>query len=120
MAVSTFATRTIEDIIAPRHQDTPYIMQLYVFRNRQVSVELIRRAEAAGYQALAVTIDAPAHGQRRNEVMNKFKLPDGVWYENFSRKALNQKHDGENGAKESAINLQEGYLNGNVHLYIST
>jgi (S)-2-hydroxy-acid oxidase len=124
MAVSTFATRTIEDIIAPRHPDTPYIMQLYVFRDRQLTVQLIRRAEAAGYQALAVTIDAPVHGQRRNEVMNKFRLPEGLWFENLSREGLNQTHVGETAesgesiVKDSAINLHDGYLNGTkAHLY---
>ena len=33
--------------------------QLYVYKDRAVTLDLIRRAEKAGYVALAVTVDTP-------------------------------------------------------------
>lgn len=120
MGVSTFATRTLEDIIAPRHPDVPYVMQLYVFRDRTLTEKLVRRAELAGFSALVVTADAPVHGKRRNEVRNKFKLPDDVWFENFDRAGFMLPMDVENKNAETANgngdtdseDNRSGYLNG--------
>ena len=33
--------------------------QLYVYKDRAVTLDLVRRAEKAGYVALAVTVDTP-------------------------------------------------------------
>jgi (S)-2-hydroxy-acid oxidase len=38
--------------------------QLYVYKDRQVTLDLIRRAERSGYQALAITADTPILGRR--------------------------------------------------------
>jgi (S)-mandelate dehydrogenase len=49
--------------------------QLYVFRNRQITEDLIERAEAAGYEALVLTVDVPVVGKRRRDVRNGFTIP---------------------------------------------
>lgn len=41
-------------------------------------MELVRRAEAAGYRALVVTVDAPVSGIRNREQRAGFSLPPGV------------------------------------------
>ncbi|KAH7153572.1 FMN-dependent dehydrogenase [Dactylonectria macrodidyma] len=102
LGVSTFATATLEDVIAPRAPGIPYIMQLYVFRDHKITEALVRRAEKAGFEALAVTADAPVHGKRRNEVRNRFRIPDDVWFENF---------DPGKASKDSADGSQSGFLN---------
>ena len=38
--------------------------QLYVYKDRDVVTSLVRRAEAAGYTAIALTVDAPILGRR--------------------------------------------------------
>jgi len=38
---------------------TPLWFQLYVQADRGITGALVRRAEAAGYRALVVTVDAP-------------------------------------------------------------
>lgn len=76
MVVSTLASATLEDIA--RHTSAPLWFQLYVQPDRAFTLELVRRAEAAGYQALVVTVDAPIAGVRNREQRAGFQLPPGV------------------------------------------
>ena len=48
-----------------RRRAGPLWFQLYVYRDRRVSEALVRRAEAAGYTALVLTVDTPRLGQAR-------------------------------------------------------
>ena len=50
--------------------------QLYVFRDRELTRELVARAEAAGYEAILLTVDAPVLGRRERDIRNRFQLPD--------------------------------------------
>ena len=52
--------------------------QLYVFRDRELTRDLVARAEASGYGAIVVTVDAPILGRRERDVRNRFELPDGL------------------------------------------
>jgi 4-hydroxymandelate oxidase len=47
-------------------------------RDRAVTVELLARAEAAGCQALILTVDVPRMGRRLRDVRNGFALPPTV------------------------------------------
>src|SRR3546814_18464595 len=53
--LSTMASRSIEDVAAST--SGPQAFQLYLFRDRTISLELLHRAHAARYQALILTID---------------------------------------------------------------
>jgi 4-hydroxymandelate oxidase len=57
MIVSTSASMTVEDI-AP-HVSRRWF-QLYWFTDREFTRDLVARAEAAGYQALCLTVDTPS------------------------------------------------------------
>jgi len=76
MVVSTQASMALEDIARPAQ--TPLWFQLYVQPDRDFTRELVRRAEAAGYQALVLTVDAPVNGLRNREQRAGFALPEGV------------------------------------------
>ncbi|MDR2093515.1 MAG: alpha-hydroxy-acid oxidizing protein [Azoarcus sp.] len=76
MIVSTLASHTLEDIA--RHAGAPLWFQLYVQPDRGFTRELVRRAEAAGYSALVVTVDAPIAGIRNREQLVRFQLPEGI------------------------------------------
>ncbi|MBV1775563.1 alpha-hydroxy-acid oxidizing protein [Burkholderiaceae bacterium DAT-1] len=52
--------------------------QLYWRDDRDFMRALLRRVEAAGYQALVLTVDAPVHGARDRERRADFKLPDDI------------------------------------------
>ncbi|MFE3380442.1 alpha-hydroxy-acid oxidizing protein [Streptomyces anulatus] len=63
VVLSTAASHTLEDV-AEATGDRPRWFQLYWPSDRTVAESLVRRAEAAGYTALVVTVDAPAFGYR--------------------------------------------------------
>lgn len=56
----------------------PLWFQLYLQPDRGHTRELVQRAEAAGYEALVLTVDAPTHGARDRERRAGFHLPPGV------------------------------------------
>jgi 4-hydroxymandelate oxidase len=53
-------------------------LQLYVFRDRGVSDELVRAAVEHGYEALVVTVDLPVLGIRDRDVRSRYAIPDAV------------------------------------------
>lgn len=77
MIVSTQASVSLEDIARFSH-GTPLWFQLYLQPDRAVTTSLIRRAEAAGYEALVVTVDAAVNGVRNREQRAQFQAPPGV------------------------------------------
>lgn len=77
---STASTYSLEEV-AP-HAGL-WWFQLYVFRDREVSRDLVQRAEAAGACAIVVTVDTPVLGYRRADERNRFALPDGLTWANF-------------------------------------
>jgi 4-hydroxymandelate oxidase len=86
MCVSTIASSTLEDVAADG-PDTRWF-QVYIYKDRGVTRRLVERAEAAGYQALALTVDTPKFGRRYADVRNKFHLPPGVTVANFADAGL--------------------------------
>lgn len=81
MVVSTQASQPLDAIAASYLQDAahgPLWFQLYLQHDRAFNIDLLRRAEAAGYQALVVTVDAPTSGVRDRERRAQFRLPAGI------------------------------------------
>ncbi|AXE75798.1 aminotransferase class I/II-fold pyridoxal phosphate-dependent enzyme [Streptomyces atratus] len=76
LVVSTFASRTFEEIAA--EASGPLWLQVYCFRDRAITRRLVERAERAGFEALVLTVDAPRLGRRLRDVRNDFRLPEGV------------------------------------------
>ncbi len=56
----------------------PLWFQLYMQHDRGLTVELVQRAERAGFEALVLTVDAPTHGARDRERRAGFQLPVGI------------------------------------------
>lgn len=95
MVASTLATSSIEEI-ADAHGG-PTWLQLYVFRNRELSLDLVRRAEACGCSAVCLTVDVPVQGKRERDDRNRFRLPEGLEMANFrghSQAAMPTEHEG--------------------------
>lgn len=85
MGLSSFATTTLEDVAkAAGPNGSPRVLQLYLFEEREHSRKLIRRAKAAGYKAVFLTVDTPMLGRRNLEIRNQFKLPKHLKIANFS------------------------------------
>ncbi|MFQ5907712.1 MAG: alpha-hydroxy acid oxidase [Thermoplasmata archaeon] len=85
---STLSTRSLEAIAAVG--PAPRWFQLYVYKERGVTEGLVRRAEAAGYHALCVTVDTPAGGRREGEQREAFTLPPGIGLRNFEGEGRDQ------------------------------
>ena len=73
MILSTLATTSIEDVASA--SNSPKWFQLYVYRDREVTRMLVRRAEESGYKALCLTVDVPVIGHRERDLRNAFTFP---------------------------------------------
>ena len=58
-------------------------LQLYVFRDRALTEELVARAERAGCRAVSLTVTVPVQGNRERDTRNAFRLPDALEMANF-------------------------------------
>jgi len=76
-ALSTMGTTTIEDVAAAAPEARKWF-QLYVWRDRQIAEDLMARAQAAGFEALILTVDVPVGGSRLRELRAGFSLPPAL------------------------------------------
>ena len=76
-ALSTMGTVSVEDVagVAP---DAERWFQLYLWRDREASLQLIRRAREAGYSTLVLTVDTAVAGRRIRDVHNGLTVPPSL------------------------------------------
>jgi 4-hydroxymandelate oxidase len=75
--LSTRSTAPVEDVAAAL-AGTPFWYQVYVIQDRGLTVDLVRRAAAAGATALVLTADVARVGRRMRDVRNAFVLPTNL------------------------------------------
>ncbi|GLG93436.1 Hydroxyacid oxidase 1-like Protein [Gryllus bimaculatus] len=80
--LSTLSTSSIEEVAAAA-PDTVKWFQLYIYKDRKVTMDLVQRAEKAGFKAIVLTVDAPVFGIRLADLRNKFVLPSHLRLANF-------------------------------------
>ena len=73
MIVGMMANKTLEQVAATATQ--PSWLQCYFLNNKADTLAMVRRAEAAGYEALVITVDSQFLGKREVDYRNQFKLP---------------------------------------------
>jgi 4-hydroxymandelate oxidase len=96
MVVSAIATRTLEEIAAAIA--APRWFQLYVWKDREVTAELVKRATKAGYRAICLTVDTPLLGRREKDERNAFTLPPGIGIANVRPAGLDGMPASERGS----------------------
>lgn len=74
--VSTQASVTLEEVAKQAHG--PLWFQLYWQGGRDATLGLVKRAEASGYRALVLTVDAPVSGVRNREQRAGFSVPSSA------------------------------------------
>ncbi|MEK7292463.1 MAG: alpha-hydroxy acid oxidase [Actinomycetota bacterium] len=79
--LSTLGTRSIEEVAAVA--TGPLWYQLYVWRDRGLSRELVQRAKAAGYKSIMLTVDTAVFGRRERDVRRGFTLPPKIGLDTF-------------------------------------
>ena len=94
MTLSSWSTTSIEDVTRAGGPGGLRWFQLYVYSNREVTRDLIERAERAGYKAVMVTVDTPIVGQKWADVRNKFSLPPHFHLGIFDETKLGFVQDG--------------------------
>ncbi len=76
-ALSTMGTASIEQV-ADAAPGAHKWFQLYVWRDRAAGQDLVQRAQAAGYEALVLTVDTPVAGARMRDVRNGLTIPPAL------------------------------------------
>lgn len=78
-ATSSIASTKLEDIAAVTKG--PRWFQVYVWKDRELVEETLRRARAAGYSGVILTVDVPVAGNRERDPQNHFTIPPRVnWH----------------------------------------
>lgn len=76
-SLSTMGTRSIEDVKAAAPEGRNWF-QLYMWKDRERSMQLVERAAAAGFDTLLVTVDVPVAGARLRDKRNGFSIPPAL------------------------------------------
>lgn len=76
-SLSTLATSAIEDVVAAAPQGRKWF-QLYMWRDRDRSMALAKRAADAGFDTLLVTVDVPVAGARLRDTRNGMSIPPAL------------------------------------------
>ncbi|HAN72274.1 MAG TPA: alpha-hydroxy-acid oxidizing enzyme [Actinobacteria bacterium] len=86
-ALSTLGTTSIEDVARASGGGRLWF-QLYVWRDRRAGEVLVRQAEAAGYEALILTVDTPVAGARMRDARNGLTIPPRLTFRTVGEMAL--------------------------------
>ncbi|KAF4536057.1 Succinate-semialdehyde dehydrogenase [Lasiodiplodia theobromae] len=90
LTLSSQSTTSLEEVMQERNcmdNHPPFWMQIYMTQDLEKSIPLIKRAEAAGYEALVVTVDTPVLGNRINERKTPLVLPENLRLANIESPA---------------------------------
>ena len=80
--LSSLSNTAMEQVLA--RAASPRWFQLYIYKDREITHALVQRAEAAGAEAIVLTVDAPGLGTRERDMRNRFTLPEGLVIENLT------------------------------------
>jgi isopentenyl diphosphate isomerase/L-lactate dehydrogenase-like FMN-dependent dehydrogenase len=81
LVASSLSTCSVEEIALEAMGSLWF--QLYVFRDRDLTRDLVHRAEESGATALALTVTVPVQGLRERDRANAFRLPVELGVPNF-------------------------------------
>jgi 4-hydroxymandelate oxidase len=80
--LSSLSNTAMEEVFA--EAASPKWFQLYIYKDRGITGELVKRAEAARAEAIVLTVDAPGLGTRERDTRNSFTLPEGLNVQNLA------------------------------------
>jgi isopentenyl diphosphate isomerase/L-lactate dehydrogenase-like FMN-dependent dehydrogenase len=72
--LSTLGTTTIEDVVKSSPGGVNWF-QLYMWKDREESMKLVKRAQDAGVKHLMLTVDVPVAGARLRDARNGLTVP---------------------------------------------
>nr|WP_304219476.1 alpha-hydroxy acid oxidase [Fredinandcohnia onubensis] len=82
---STVSSYSIEDVAEVSGNSSKWF-QLYWSNNKEISFNMVKRAEEAGYEAIVLTVDTVMMGWREEDMKNRFSpLRQGVGKANYEQ-----------------------------------
>lgn len=84
MILSSSSTTSLEDVRAASGPQGLLWFQLNILKDRDITKQLVRRAEAVGYEALVLTVDDPVLGRRLNDFRYPVSCPPHLQLANFT------------------------------------
>ncbi|XP_052627723.1 peroxisomal (S)-2-hydroxyacid oxidase GLO4 isoform X1 [Lactuca sativa] len=73
MGLSFMSMCTIEEVASSCN--AVRFFQLYIYKRREISALMVKRAEANGFKAILLTVDTPKLGRREADIKNKMIAP---------------------------------------------
>jgi 4-hydroxymandelate oxidase len=105
--VSMFASQPLEEIA--RAASGPLWLQLYWLHRRDAVAELVKRAEAAGFGGLVLTVDTPRVGRRLRDVRNGFAVDPDVRAVNLDPEVMAATHHRQPGTSALAAHSAQAF-----------
>ncbi|MFT5196795.1 MAG: 4-hydroxymandelate oxidase [Cellvibrionaceae bacterium] len=102
MTVATTSTYPMEEV--SKAGSSPVWFQLYLFKDEGLNREIVARAEATGFKAIALTVDSHVFGKRERNIRNNYASPSGIVYENLP-------NAGESEGREVSAFMNESWKN---------
>lgn len=84
--LSTMATTSLEEIA--KAAAGPQMFQIYIFKDRGLTRELVQRCKQAGYRALCLTVDTAVAGNRERDLRLGMTMPPRLTPQTFLSFAL--------------------------------
>lgn len=85
----------------------PWWLQVYVMRDRGLTAEMVRRAAAAGAEALVLTGDTPRVGRKRRHEHGSFNLPAGLYMPDLSPAPGEDLREDPRSAQDAAVTFAD-------------
>lgn len=86
MILSYNSTCTVEEVASSCN--AVRFFQLYIYKRRDISAQIVQRAEKNGYKAIVLTVDVPRLGRREADIKNKMVSPQLKNFEGLISTAL--------------------------------
>ncbi|WP_017582958.1 alpha-hydroxy-acid oxidizing protein [Nocardiopsis valliformis] len=103
MIASTLSQDPMEEVAA-RFGDTPGFFQLYTPTDRELAASLVRRAEAAGFKGIVVTLDTWVTGWRPRDLATaNFPQLRGHCLANYTSDPVFQERVGKDASPEAVV-----------------
>ena len=95
MVLSSWTSTPVSEV-AQAGQGGLQWFQLYVLKDRQLTKELVKGVERAGFKALVLTVDTPTRSRRLADIRNQFRMPKHVTFAAIAQLSkLDDQHSSE-------------------------
>ncbi|PVV02996.1 hypothetical protein BB560_002539 [Smittium megazygosporum] len=92
-SLSTISTSSIEEVSEAAGQVTDnkkIWFQLYIYNDKHKTIDLIKRAERAGFKAIILTADTPYIGRRLPDIRDPFMIPSHLKLKNIQTEKIGE------------------------------